>query len=145
MKSIIITAALCIFIVSGCGPKATAKGFQARLDAYRGQHIDNLAAAWGPPQGDYTYKDGTKEYSFLRSRYVERSQPVIGLGLGGVFGRHFGLGLGGYAGFPVGGGEITRYTCDTRVKTDRKGFITGYTYQGNDCRAPEDARPASGE
>ena len=142
MKRIVIVTALCFLMLAGCGPKVTEKGFRTQLENYRGQHIDTLVTSWGPPQGNHTYEDGTREYIFKQSQYAESSQPVIGVGIGGVFGRHFGI--GGYTGFPVGGGTVTASHCETRVTTDRKGIINGVSFQGEACRAPEPAaRPAT--
>ena len=143
----IVCLAVVILALSGCGPKATEKGFRAMADSYTGQHIDTLVAAWGPPQASYTYEDGRREYSFVKSRLVASMNPSFGIGLGGFYGGRRG-GWGGWGGFPMYQESVRQYRCETRVHTDRKGRITNIAFRGNDCRALEVNRgmaPSSGE
>ncbi len=128
-------------VLAGCGPRATESGYRALLEGYRGQHIDQLVNAWGPPQDEYVYADGRRLYSFIRHRreYVQSVYPVFGLGFysGNFFGAY-------YPGFYPNRAEIRDYACETRVTTDRKGYITDYNFRGEACRAlpPEQGRPA---
>lgn len=125
-------ALVLLMFLAGCGPKATAGGYKAMLESYRGLHIDQLVSILGPPRNQYTFKDGEKLYSFVnesRSYYAEPIYPMLGLGF---HHRHFfgSYHFGGY------GARGVRYDyCETRVNTDRKGKILGYAFQGNACRA----------
>ncbi len=128
-----------IFLAApGCasGPKVTALGYQLQLQSFQGRHIDQMVKVWGPPESTYTYKNGDKEYLFNYSRYVQRYRyaPLgLGLGFGGFYGGHWGL--GGYASVPVP--YTVHYSCQTRVLTDRRGTVKSFSFQGNACRAPE--------
>jgi len=131
--AVVITACVLSPLLAGCGARGTAAGYQARLDPYQGRHIDSLVSVLGPPQSTYKYENGNQVYSFVRSHYVERAQPVFGIG--GFFGHH--AGLGGYIGFPVTRGQIQQYRCETIITTDRKGIIKEAGFRGNGCLATQ--------
>jgi hypothetical protein len=131
-----------VLLMAGCAAQTSESGYRQMLEAYHGRHIDHLVSAWGAPQNVYAYKDGNKEYYFLRTRQgtpVDYAQPfdvgLAGIGLAGGGGR----GLMGGIGFNVGRfGQATPVVCETRVITDAKGFITDYKYRGNGCRSKSD-------
>lgn len=137
----IVCLAIVILALSGCGPRATERGFQAMVDSYTGQHIDTLVAQWGPPQYSYIYEDGRREYSFVKSRQVTSMSPAFG----GFYGSRWGW--AGWSRFPMYQEHVRYYRCEARVSADRSGRITNISYRGNGCRALEVNRsvaPSSG-
>ncbi len=141
MGKILIALSLTLCL-AGCGPKASFDGYRQMMESWRGRHIDQLVEHWGPPQGQYTFDDGRKMYSFTERWRVEAAPvlvPSVGLGWSR---RHFyggyGLGLGGWS-----GATVREMYCETRVITDRKGLIKEFAFQGNSCRAlpPQTGRP----
>ena len=138
MKRIIALSFLAA-LLSGCAAQTSETGYRQMLEAYHGRHIDHLVSAWGPPQDVYTYKDGNREYYFLRTNQgypVDYEEPV-GIGLGGIgLAGGGGRGLMGGISFNVGRfGRTESLLCETRVVTDSKGFIIDYKYRGNGCRS----------
>lgn len=135
-----------VLAASGCAPRATESAYRNMLESYRGQHIDSLAAVWGPAQAQHTFADGRQLYSFVHIRrdYVDAVDPMFGLGLG--FGFHHRGVIGGY--YAPERGRIREEHCETRVTTDRKGRIIDLDYWGSACRAlppePPDRRTGNG-
>ena len=129
MKAIICLAGLTLFL-AGCAPRATEVGYRDLLESYRGQHIDQLVSAWGPPQAKHDFADGRRVYSFIT--HSRQPAPVTRpfIGVGGVLGHR------SYGGLYLSTEMTMReHYCETRVETDRKGRITGYNFKGNACRA----------
>lgn len=132
MKLRIIIGLVCLaglLALAGCGPKTDAKAYGALLEGYMGQHIDQLVNVWGPPQSRYDYADGRRMYSFVRiSRDYSAGGPLVGFGGG------WGSWGGGWGGVGLStAGAVQTYSCETRVITDKKGYVTDYSFRGNAC------------
>lgn len=148
MKKIMLSLVLLVLLTApGCGPRATEAGYRSLMAGYQGQHIDRLAAAWGPADKTHVFADGRRLYSFIRNRKVYVDAPMSpffgGFGWGSYYANDFYGGL--Y--FDNSRRRVREYLCETRVTTDRKGQIIDISYRGNNCRAVPPAaagRKASG-
>ena len=72
MKNLITRLGL-IALLAGC---VTAKELDDRLGRWVGQDADQLASAWGAPNGSYVKKDGSKILSYERTGIVTAAPTI---------------------------------------------------------------------
>ncbi len=138
MKVPLVVVVAAVILLGGCASmKSSAAGYQARLEALKGAHIDEVVLAWGPPDGEFTFGDGRRMYAFVSSRLVSAPRMTPGfLGLGRFYGRD------AYDNWPPM--ETRHYFCETRLITGKDGRVIDWNFRGNACRAipPAEHSPA---
>ncbi|UQZ88084.1 hypothetical protein C4J81_02195 [Deltaproteobacteria bacterium Smac51] len=130
MKRLLLVVAA-VILLGGCGGiKATEAGYQARMESLKGVNIDEVVMAWGPPDGEFTFEDGRRMYSFVKTRVVtvQRMAPAF------VARRRFGPRYDD-GDWPYMVNEMRRYYCETRLITDSQRRIMEWDFNGNACRA----------
>lgn len=125
MKKILLILVAASVLLSGCAAmRANSAGYEARLQALKGTHIDQVVLAWGPPDAEYTFEDGRRMYAFVTSKtyLTPRIQPTL------MMNRFY----GGYGDDEM---EMKHLYCETRLITDKEGKIAEWTFKGNACKA----------
>jgi hypothetical protein len=140
MKFLFLSMTFAAFLLSGCAyMRANEAGYQARLEAMKGTHIDQLVMAWGPPDAEFTFEDGRKMYAFVTSKMflTPRIRPGF-VGMSRFYGQRFG------SHFEDEEMEMKHLFCETHIITDKEGLIMEWKFKGNACRAvpPADQSPA---
>lgn len=131
-------------LLAGC---ATTAGYEAILQTWVGQHVDNLVSSWGPPQSSFTLQSGGQVLEYTNQQNMQMGghtymapQTTYHNGNASAYGS------GGYA-YGNYSGTSTTYVqqqapvyniplvCKTRISTSPEGIITSWTWQGNNCKA----------
>ena len=97
---------LLVIFISGC---ATEKGYDKTVNSWLGAHVDQLISIWGVPDKSYTLSDGGKVIEYLE----QKQKQMYSLFMGYTY----------------------TYTCDTRFTINSKGYVTQYSFSGNNCFA----------
>jgi len=115
---------------------ATTKNYKIMLNTWKGVHVDNLIASWGPPQSSYTLSNGGKVIEYVRQRTfqtggytVPKKERDVGISSRGDI---YIVNKKTYVEKPVK--THNRY-CITRFTISPYGIIVGWSFEGNDCRA----------
>lgn len=134
-------AAALLVVAAALAACATREGYEQSLNGWIGQTSAELAASWGPPTDRQNLADGSTAltYDKQRSRLIPTGalvQPttvyVKGTPAQGGPGTSYGSGTGYVIQTPP---ARVVMECVTTFTADRSGKITGWTAEGNDCRA----------
>jgi hypothetical protein len=142
MKKLITLVVSCI--LGGC---ATTANYEAILQSWIGQPVDNLVSTWGPPQSSFTLSNGGQVleysdqrnmqmpgYSYTTPQTTYQSGNVSAYGSGGsAYGTYSGISTT-YVQHQTPGYNIA-LSCKTRITVDSNGVITNWAWQGNNCKA----------
>jgi hypothetical protein len=152
LTNLILFSFIAAFI-SGC---ATTANYEKVLNTWVGVHVDSLVSSWGPPQGSYKLSDGGTVIEYIRSSNAQvggytytTPQTTYHSGTASSYGNYGGYAYGNYSGAYTGpfSGASTTYvqqqtptynihmSCKTRFTVSPNGIITGWTSEGNACRA----------
>ncbi len=141
IKSIGVVLALAL-LFAGC---ATTANYEAKLQSWVGQPVDNLVASWGPPESSYTLTNGGRVLQYANQRNMQiggntytTPQTTYNAGTANIYG------TGGYATGTYSGTSTTyvqqqaptyniALTCVTRITANSSGIITNWAWQGNNC------------
>ena len=134
-------AAVLLVAAAALAACATQEKYEQSLNGWIGRTSAELAASWGAPTEREERADGSTALTYER----QRSRPVPTGALvqpttvyikgtpGGVGpGDSYGAGTGYVIGAPR---ARVVMECVTTFTADRSGKITGWTAEGNDCRA----------
>ena len=127
LKSVAILA-----VLAGC---ETTAAYEAKLQLWVGRHVDELVRAWGPPNGTYTFRDGSRVIQFARERTVSvpgqtTLRPILAPATGGSGGSRT-----IYVEEHVSEPHLLAFSCETTFDVDAKGVIRAWRWRGNDCVA----------
>lgn len=137
MKKALIAALL----LSGC---ASTANYEASLQQWVGQPLDDLVLAWGPPQSSYTLRDGRQVVEYLRQRIINTPgftwhHPHTIYQEGQTYNAD-GSPSGEYRGSSTiflaeeTPGDSRYLECRTRFIVSLQGDIQQWKWEGNDCR-----------
>ena len=126
---------VCVML-GGC---ATTEGYRQILETWKGHHVDELITSWGPPNSSAELSDGGKVLGYARSRTIPLFLPNT-TNTTGTFST-FGGGMGTYSSSSTSSRMVPiALSCATRFTTSSEGYISGYSFQGGDCKAYEKGR-----
>jgi hypothetical protein len=115
--TLLVTA---IFLsVSGC---ATTEKYEAKLNSWVGDSINELMASWGYPDGSFEAPNGNKVYVYShRSSFTTPIQTTVHTNLYGP---------------PTAsttGGQTLNLWCKTYFEVDNAKNIIKWSWEGNNC------------
>ena len=122
MSRIIIILLLCIFLLGAC--QSGKQAYSETLEKWRGQHIDELAAAWGPADSTHQNSDGTKLYRWSNRTLISRPY---------YYDRPWFSGWSPWAYSAYSPRYYDRW-CETVITVNQDGYITDWSFRGNGCR-----------
>lgn len=141
-----VGAVVAITFLAGC-ETASQENFEAMLKSWKGEDIDKLIQAWGPPTRTYPLESGGKVMEFTNS--LQGYDPGYSYQVPTFTNQYGNMGLTANSGFSAQGtwssttmgmaertvpGRPIFLLCTTifRVSSDNK--IDGYRYRGNACK-----------
>ena len=136
-----VAAFLILPMLAGCF--ATTAKFEKNLESWRGKYIDRLVAKWGTPDRRWDHEDGRMTVSWYRAQQktvggYTTTTPVETYHSGTITDSY---GTGYYSGSSVGyveqtvPGRLKTFSCEVTMQVDKYGFIDGWSYRGNACKA----------
>jgi len=134
-------ALIAALLLSGC---ASTANYEASLQQWVGQPLDDLVLAWGPPQSSYTLRDGRQVVEYLRQRIINTPgftwhHPHTIYQEGQTYNAD-GSPSGEYRGSSTiflaeeTPGDSHYLECRTRFIVSQQGDIQQWKWEGNDCR-----------
>jgi len=140
----LIATAFGALLLTSC---ATTANYEAILNSWLGQPVDNLVSSWGPPQSSFTLSNGGQVleysdqrnmqmpgYSYTTPQTTYQSGTVSAYGSGGsAYGNYSGTSTT-YVQHQTPGYNIA-LSCKTRITVNSRGVITNWAWQGNNCKA----------
>ena len=122
MFRLFICLLLCIFLSGAC--QSGKQAYSETLEKWRGQHIDELAAAWGPANSTQQQRDGTTLYRWDSRALISRPY---------YYNRPWFPGWSPWSYSAFSPQYSTRW-CETIITVNREGYISDWSFRGNSCR-----------
>jgi hypothetical protein len=115
-----------VALVTGC---ASGEAYKEKLASWEGAPESSLIASWGAPSASYRADDGTKIITYRSSRTYHALDATPATY------ETTRTGPGMYSTVAVGGSEgVDLHGNCTTTFTIAAGRVTGWHFQGNDCR-----------
>jgi hypothetical protein len=124
-------AAIAIWLALGLVSCAvpTRRGFDQKLSPLRGQDINQVISAWGPPARIYDMPNSNKLYTFVRGA-TSRTPTTTTANVYGGYGAAQGT-------VTTGGGNLVVSYCRVDFTVNAQQRIIAYRFEGDRCVAME--------
>ena len=120
--------AILVLVVTGCA-FPTARGFDQQLANSRGENINTIISAWGPPARVFDMPNGYKLYTYARAQSY-RTPTTTTANVYGGYGSAYGSST------TSGGNVVTSY-CRIDFTVNAQQIVTDYRFEGDRCVAME--------